>query len=520
MAADLETGRNLHQQGRLTEAQRIYIEVLSREPDNAEALHLMGVLAIQGRQPVAAVHLLSKAISREANSAGMYSTRAVAFAALGRFEEALADHDRVIALQPASADAHNLRGDCLHVLQRRDEALASYQRAVELNPDHAAAHLGRADVLNEQGRHEAAAESYAAAVALNPANPIAHFNRGNVLRLLQRVDEAIASYDRAIALKPDFAVAHHNRAFCLLQKGDLDAGFREYEWRRKCPTFDDPRYALERPWNGEQDLSGKTLFIFPELFLGDMLQFCRFAVTAERRGARVMLAAPASMHELLRSLSPTIELLPEHAVPPGFDYQAALMSLPGAFGATLATLPVEAAYLRPDPARVERWKARIGGEGFKIGVVWQGSTLPYALPLQRSYPLAALQHLARLPGVRLISLQKHNGLEQLASLPDGMMVESLGDDFDPGPQAFVDTAAAMACCDLVIAMDTSAAHLAGAIGARTWVALPYVADWRWLIDRSDSPWYPSMRLFRQSTRGDWGAVFARMETALKAELGV
>lgn len=294
-------------------------------------------------------------------------------------------------------------------------------------------------------------------------------------------------------------------------------GFAGYEWRRRCPSFEDPRYRLDRAWTGEEDLTGRTLYAFPELYQGDLIQFCRYVRMAERRGARVILSAPVQMHRLLRSLSPTLELIDESCQPDHFDYQCALMSLPLAFGVTLESLPGETAYLAAEPERIARWRSQIGSYGLKVGVVWQGSTLPYAIPLQRSYPLSMLEGLGRLPDVRLISLQKHGGLDQLASLPPGMTVETLGDDFDPGPDAFVDTAAAIAACDLVVTMDTSVAHLAGALGARTWVALPYVADWRWLDGRPDCPWYPNTRLFRQTVRGDWTGVFTTMESALTAE---
>ncbi len=514
-ADELEAGRRLHQQGRLSDAQSLYAQVLAREPRNAEALQLMGLLAIQGRNPAAAVDLLSQALQAAPHVAGIYSNRAVALAALDRLDEALADYDRAIALQPDFPETYVNRANALARLGRLGDALLGYEAALALRPDHAAAALGRADILGHLGRHEDAAAAYDLAAGLNSANPVAHYNRGNVLRVLRRTEEAIAAYDRAVELDRDFAVAHHNRAFCLLQRGDFAEGWRAYEWRRRCPTFDDPRYGLDRLWTGEQSLAGKTLYVFPELFLGDMLQFCRYAVSAERLGARVVLGAPASMHELLQTLSPSLELIAEDAAPAAFDYQIPLLSLPGAFGADLSTLPGETAYLRADPGRAAKWKARIGEQGLRIGVVWQGSTLPYALPLQRSYPLAALYGISQVPGVRLVSLQKHNGLDQLERLPASMAVETLGDDFDPGPQAFVDTAAAMTCCDLVIAMDTSAAHLAGALGVPTWLALPYVADWRWLADRDDSPWYPSMRLFRQEARGDWAGVFARMESLLR-----
>lgn len=358
-----------------------------------------------------------------------------------------------------------------------------------------------------------ALEAYREGLARTPDAPALHFNIGNTLRLLSRFEDAIAAYDAALALRPDFAMAHHNRALCVLQLGDLQAGFAEYEWRKACPTFDDPRYRLERPWRGEA-IAGKTLFVFPELFMGDLLQFGRYAYLAERMGARVRLAAPEAMHAILRSMSAAIDLLPADAAPADYDYQCALMSLPLVFGTTLDRIPRAPAYLRAEAPRIARWRARIGEEGFRIGVAWQGSTQPYALRLQRSFPLAALAPIAGLPGVRLVSLQKINGLEQLQSLPDGMRVETLGDGFDPGPELFVDTAAAMACCDLFITPDTSVAHLAGALGVPTWVALPQLADWRWFEGRGDSPWYPSVRLFRQGVRGDWTGVFAAMRAAL------
>jgi len=366
--------------------------------------------------------------------------------------------------------------------------------------------------LHELGDRHSAAErfddalaAYQAAAALDPASAPLHFNIAATLRQLRRFADAIASYDRAIALRPDFAMAWHNRALCFLQLGDMVTGFRDYEWRKACPTFHDPRYAAPNQWTG-QDIAGRTLFIYPELFLGDLIQFGRFALSARRLGARVLLGAPPEMHGLLRTLGAGVTLLPDDAEPQDVDYRCALMSLPAAFSTTLQTVPWAPAYLRAEPDRVSHWRRRIGEDGFRIGVAWQGSLAA----VQRSFPLASMQTLSTLPGVRLISLQKINGLEQLDSLPAGMTVEQLGADFDPGPDLFLDTAAAMTCCDLVITPDTSVVHVAGALGVPTWLALPYVEDWRWLENRKGTPWYPSVRLFRQRSRGDWGDVFAQM----------
>lgn len=362
----------------------------------------------------------------------------------------------------------------------------------------------------QAGRYEAALESWQAALALDPQSIPLHFNVGNALRYLRRRTEAIAAYDAALAIAPKFAMAHHNKATCLLQLGDYAAGFREYEWRKACPGFnEDARYRLPRPWRGE-DLRGKTLYIYRELYQGDLMQFGRYARLAELAGARVILSAPPPMHALLQTMSPTIRLVDDEAEPPDYDYQSALMTLPALFGTTLASVPRWPAYFQAEPDRVEAWRKRIGPEGFKIGLAWQGS----ALATQRSFPLAAaVEGLGRAPGVRLISLQKHNGLEQLDALPPGA-VETLGDDFDPGPDAFLDTAAAMMCCDLFVTPDTSVVHVAGALGRPTWLALPWVGDWRWLEEQSETPWYPSVRIYRQPAPDDWAAVFAAMAAAL------
>jgi tetratricopeptide (TPR) repeat protein len=511
--AKFQAGLGRHRSGDLRGAAQIYEEVLQREPGNAEAQHLLGLVAYQAGQPEPAIDLITRAIAVNPNSAPMYVNRALALATMGRQAAAVEDHDRAIALQPDLVAAHQNRASVLQALGRYEEALAGYSRAVELSPASADLLNDRGGVLRALGRRDAALADYDAAIALDPKNLAAWYNRGGTLRDLGRVQEAVESYGHAVDLNPDFAIAHHNRALCRLQLGDYLGGFEEYEWRKRCPTFDDPRYGLERPWEG-QPLDGKSLFVFPELYQGDVIQFARFVQAAEVAGARVQMAAPKAMHALLQTLSPSILLLDEDATAEAYDYQAPLLSLPHRFKTTLESLP-NGPYLRADPVRVAHWRDAIGPTGFKIGVVWQGSTLPYALPLQRSFPLAALKGLAALPDVRLISLQKVNGLEQLADLPRGMAVEDLGEGFDPGPDLFVDTAAAMTCCDLVITPDTSVAHLAGALGVTAWLALPAVSDWRWMSGREDSPWHPHTRIFRQAVPGDWTAVFSEMATALK-----
>jgi tetratricopeptide (TPR) repeat protein len=513
VAGMLQAGLNLHQGGDARGAAILYEAALRRDPGNPQAQHYLGLAWHHQGQSARAVELITEALASRPNDAVMYVNRGTALNALGQSPAALADFDQALALNTTIAQAHYGRGVALKALGRQQDAVFAFDRAIALWPQHAGAHIDRGDALRGLGRWGAALESFDAAIAVEPGNLAAWYNRGGALKALGRIGEAVAAYDRAIEIRPDFAIAHHNRAVCRLHLGDYPGGFEEYEWRKACPTFTDPRYRLELPWRGEP-LAGKSLFVFPELFQGDVIQFSRFVAAAGQAGAKVTFAAPRAMHALLQTLSPSITLLDEDAVAEGYDVQSPLMSLPLGFGTTLETLP-PAPYLRADPARVDRWRQAIGPQGFKVGVVWQGSTAPYALPLQRSFPLAQLQGIAAIPGVRLISLQKVNGLEQLQTLPPGMAVESLGEGFDPGPDIFVDTAAAMACCDLFITPDTSVAHLAGALGVKTWLALPQVADWRWMDATTDSAWYPSLRLYRQARPGDWSGVFAAMAADLK-----
>ena len=537
--------RQLHEQGDLAQANRLYGEVIGRSPLHADALHMRGLLALQAGHPQPAVDLISRAIIA-APSAFMHFNRAVALARLDRLDDAIADYAAAAAMQPDLVQAHKSRADLLRRLDQpekavvalgaaialapRDaslheavadalrslgrpaEALAAYDRALALDPGRSATHVGRGTLLSELMRLDEALAAFDAAVARDPDYVIAHFNRGVTLRKLHRIDEAIAANRAVIALQPEFAKAHQQLALCLLQQGRLAEGFEEYEWRRRTVENADPRYALPSPWNGE-DLTGKTLFVFHELYLGDMIQFCRYARLAELAGARVILAAPPMLHALLRTLSPTIELIPATDTPPHYDYHCALLSLPRAFRSAIAAMTP---YLAAEPARARRWREHLGSDGFRIGVCWQGSTLPYADVMQRSFPLAELAPLTTARAdVRLISLQKYSGLDQLETLPPGMRVETL-EAFDEGSDAFVDTAALMTACDLIVTADRSVAHLAGALGVPVWVALPWLADWRWLENRDDSPWYPSMRLFRKPRPGDWAAVFAAMAEALKA----
>ena len=412
----------------------------------------------------------------------------------------------MLAIKPDYAETLNNRGNVLNELRRLDEALASYDRALAIRPDYADALNNRGNVLFELKRLDEALASHDKALALRPDYAAALDNRGNVLLKLKRLDEALASYDKALAIKPNDADALANRAHLALLEGRYAEGWRDYEIRWEVGQTPTRKLVAPWPqWKGE-DLREKRIIVYEEQGLGDVIQCSRFLTLIVSRGARVTFLVRASLHRLFRPFEPSVRMVDKP--PPGeiFDFQSALMSLPGGLKTTLENIPTNIPYLWPEEPLVALWREKLGSQGFKVGICWQGN------PDQRgdsgrSIPLRCFQSLARVPGVRLISLQKHHGLDQLENLPSDMRVETLGQDFDNGPDAFVDSAAVISCLDQVITADTSIAHLAGALGRPVWVALKQVPHWLWMLDRPDSPWYPTMALYRQEVRDDWASVF-------------
>ena len=435
----------------------------------------------------------------------------------GRLEEAGALYRKVLDQHPGHFGANHLTG--LALLQRGQarEAEPWLSRAVQINPGVAEAHANHGNALAAIGLGEASLASYQQALALQPSNPRWHFSLGNSLQELARLDEAEAAFNRAIELDPGYDNAFVNRGVLRLLRGDFQRGLPDYERRRPRDPARRMLAGLATPdWNGE-DLAGRSLLVSDATGLGDVIQFCRYLPMLADRGARVSFLGNKRLVGLLQSLDPRIELLAELAGNRQFDFHCKLLSLPLLCATDGDSIPSRPAYLHARPELVHRWRERIGGHGFRIGVCWRGNP-SHSIDAGRAIPLAGLEEIAALPGVRLISLQKRFGLEELASLPSGMIVETLGEDFDEGPDAFLDSAAAIATLDLVICSCTSVAHLAGSLGAPTWVALKRVPEWRWQLDRPDNPWYPSHRLFRQPEPGDWASVFSAMTLAMRDEL--
>jgi tetratricopeptide (TPR) repeat protein len=547
-------GVALHQQLKLADAERIYIEVLQRQPDHFDALHLLGVVAIQTKRTVRGIELITKAIGLNAkvaaahsnlgnalrelkrpqdalasydraialkpDNAETYYNRGLALQDLKRPEDALASYDKAIALKPNFADAYNNRGMALRDLKRPEDVLASYDKVIALNPDYAEAHNNRGIALRDLKRPEDALASHDRAIALKPDYAEAYYNRGLALQDLRRPEDALASYDKAIALKPDYAEAYVSQGFCFLLMGRFEQGWRQYEWRKKENKPIAAR-AYPRPlWLGEQNIEGKTLFIHWEQGLGDLIQFCRYAKLAADLGARVILEVPKPLLSLLATLSGVAQLIEAGSPLPPFDYQCPLLSLPLAFKTTLSSIPATIPYLKANSEKSRLWKERLGERHKrKVGLVWSGGFRPnqpelWFIDSRRNIPLAKLAVLKH-PDIDFYSLQKGEPAE--AELAELIRYNWEGPhivDFTSQLNDFSDTAALVENLDLVITVDTSTAHLAGAMGKPVWILNRFDTCWRWLLNRTDSPWYPTVKLYRQEKTGHWDDVVQRIRMDL------
>jgi hypothetical protein len=329
------------------------------------------------------------------------------------------------------------------------------------------------------------------------------------LQNLGRLGKARESFTRAEQLAPGMPEARLNQGLLYLLQQDFAKGWPLFEARKEMPDLGEARSFAQPLWTGAEDINGKTLFVYIRRGLGDAIQFYRYAALAQARGARVILSVNDPLLPLLQSAVPAVEMIGLQQVPESFDYHISLMSMPLALG---VDIPETGRYLAAEPARVAQWRERIGGEGYRIAITWQGDAVTMGAE-GKTFLVSALEGIAAIPGIRLISLQKNAGAEQLDRLPPGMVVENFA-GFDDGHGAFLDSAAIMENCDLVISCDTALAHLAGALGIPNWIALKHVPEWRWFLGRSDTPWYPNTRLFRQPAVGDWASVFRAMQTEL------
>ncbi len=436
--------------------------------------------------------------------------RGRALGAIRRWTEALEAFDKAIAVRPDYPEAWNARGIALAELDEPADALESYDRAVALRQDYAEAHASRSSVLRSLDRPEEAIAAADRALALDPGQASALNKRGNALVSLGRIAEALDCYDRALATNRDLAESHFNRAACRLLAGDFERGWEEYEWRWRMPGFEKEKPRLQLPrWLGEEDIAGRTILLHAEQGHGDTIQFCRYVPLVAARGATVVLAVPPLLKSLLSSLPGASYVADGTNGVPTADIQCALLSLPLALGTRMGTIPGTVPYLEPPASRLRRWRENIGAKnGPRIGIAWSGSSL-HKGDRKRSLALEQLEPIVAL-GRPFYCLQRELRPGDLPAFARFSNIRYFGEAL----RDFADTAALIAQLDLVIAVDTAVAHLAGAMGKQVWVLLPHAPDWRWMLGREDSPWYPTMRLFRQSRPADWSTVIERVRNEL------
>jgi tetratricopeptide (TPR) repeat protein len=511
-------GAALQQLGRLEEALAAYRVTLRVAPGHLNALVNSGnVLKLLGRYDEA-LAAFDRALSLRPDLAEAALKRAYVQMAREDHAAALADFERVTRLQPKNSEAALGRVSALVAFKRFDEALAGVERILAARPTDTDAAVVRGQILVELDRPAEALGLAEGLLGRGLGGSKAEIVRAGALWRLGRRTEAVTAAEAAMHRHPADVQIRQALSNYYLGTGDFAHGWEAYEFR--AGTFDRRQESFEKlapRWTGE-DLASKTILVFAEQGIGDTIQFVRFLVDLHARGAKVKALVQPALLVLVRSLPVVVAWFDRVGDVGSFDYHIPLLSLPRVFGTAIDSIPAAVPYLTPDRQAVAAWQARIGSAGTRIGVVWQGNPR-YGADRYRSPPLKHFAPLAAVPGVRLISLQAMHGLDQLENLPDGMTVETLGDKITANPEGVSEIAAAMAALDLVVSSDTAMAHLAGALGRPVWVALSDDPDWRWLFDRPDSPWYPTMRLFRQKERGDWAGVFAEMADALGKRAG-
>jgi tetratricopeptide (TPR) repeat protein len=496
--------------GKLADAEQLCQQIISVQPGHFDAAHVLAVVQAAQRKNESALASYDRALALRPNHADALSNRGNTLLALNRIDAALESYDRAIAARPGYPEALSNRGSALERLNRYDEALASYDRALALRPDFTEAHYNRGNVLKALKRYNDALASYDRALAMRPDHADAHNNRGQVLKELMRYEEALQAYDAALAVQPKHVMAHCNASALRLLTGDFERGWVDYEWRwlkeSVVPTY---RNFPQPIWRGGEAISGKTVLIHSEQGLGDTIQFCRYVPLVAAAGARVIFEVQTPLQGLMSGLPGASQVIAIGDALPTFDIHCPLLTLPLAFGTTLETIPSRHAYLRAPVEHAAKWRAHLNGKPHpRVGLAWSGNPR-HERDQERSIRLRALLPLLGVSAT-FVSLQKEVFPEDARVLKERNDILHFGDELDD----FSDTAGLMSELDLIIAVDTSVAHLAGALGRPTWILVTRVPDWRWLFDRDDSPWYPTVRLFRQDDTRQWDGVISHIREAL------
>jgi tetratricopeptide (TPR) repeat protein len=546
VAQTLQEALSLHQQGRLREAEKLYARTLKASPGNFDALHLLGLIKAQSGQMGEAYRLMAAALKINPDVPDVLVNFANVLNALKRDAEALDYLDKALLLRPDDLDALLNRGNALNALNRLQEAIACFDAVLARNPGRSDALLNRGTALAALGRHaqaladfdailgqasnnvealynrgtalldldraDQALAAFDAVLANAPQHTKAWNNRGRALQMLNRHADAITSFEKAIANEKDYADAHSNMALSLLTLGELQRGFAEYEWRWKRGGMSEVRRNYRgRLWLGEFPLGQRTILLPAEQGLGDTVQFVRYAPLLARAGATVVLEVQPELKTLLTNVDGVASCNARGEPLPAYDLYCPLGSLPLATKTEPSTIPADIPYLRADNARIAKWRPAVEAlSGKRVALAWAGHAR-HPNDRNRSIELRLFEPLFALEGASFISVQRETRADDAALLARYPNVTHLGAGLDD----MADTAAITALTDITIAVDTSVAHLAAAMGRETWVLLPFSPDWRWTLAGDHSPWYPNVRLFRQRAPGDWPSVIAAVYDALQ-----
>lgn len=538
----------LHQSGQLPQAAQMFKKLLKASPNHLQILFFLAIIELQQNNHEAAVNLFKKALQLKPEFTEAQFYMGIALAMSNRMQLAVEAFDKVIALSPAHFEAHNNRGNALKELGQLESALLSFDKAISIKPDFADAYNNRGVALQELKQFEAALCEFGNAIKLNPVNAGYYYNQGTALKELDSLQEALVCYQQAIflnsahyeaynnlgqlyltlkqldnalncfnqsiAIKSDFVEPYFNKAWIKLLAGDFEDGWRLYEWRWQIDGYLPARDFSQPLWLGDQSLVDKVILIHMEQGLGDVIQFCRYFPLLESLQAKVLIEVKKELKSLLSSLKGNFTLIDQGEILPGFDLHCPLLSLPLAFKTTVETIPVSIPYLFADRDKQNYWREHLGPKNFqlRVGLVFSGSK-EHKNDHKRSIPIELLEPLLAMP-LDFHSLQKEFRLDDRQKLTDfsQLRIHELDD--------FTDTAALIAEMDLVISVDTSVAHLAGAMGKPVWILLPYSPDFRWMLERTDSPWYPAATLFRQTIAGDWSVVISELVAKLSKDYGI
>lgn len=509
-----DLGSALLERGRVDEAVAVFRNAVALQP-TLDALHfnLGNALKAQKQYDEAsacyrrAIELNPKFEGARCNLAALHQER-------GQFQDAMLACRDLLFQAPNHAYGWTILGNVYKSIDQIENASDAYQRALAIQPDLIEALTGLASLCDLQGRFEEVFHYCHRALELRPDNPIAHNHLGTALENTGHLSAALACFDKAVELKPDYVDPRVNRAVLWLMAGDYERGWSEYEWRWKTRELQGRSFDMP-PWEGEQ-LANRSIVLHAEQGFGDTIQFVRYAALVKQLGAQVIVECQRPLVKLLASCRGIDQLLALGEATPPCDFHAPLLSLPRIFRTSADTIPADVPYLSADGGLVEMWRRKLQSvRGFRIGINWHGRG-GVGNHRRRDIPVKHFTQLATMAGVRLISLQQGAATHELAPFFNPQTVVDSAAEFDEQHGAFMDTAAIITNLDLVISSDTSIAHLAGALGVPVWLILPFLPDWRWQTTRSDSPWYPTMRIFRQPRPGDWQTAFGEMEAALLA----